>query len=647
MSLSSLYNVDHNAPFDTLGLFTFLRTYARRHKEDDPNSTVETWQECLARVVEACNTQLKAGFTDEEKKEIFNLLYDLKFSVAGRFLWQLGTKTVDRLGIPSTQNCCFVVIDEPIHPFVWSMNMLMLGAGVGFRILPEDVAKLPIVKKAENNRKDTNDADFIVPDSREGWVKLLGKILKSHLYSGKEFTYSCLHLRSKGAPIKGFGGLASGPVVLCEGMKLIDGILNKRAGMPLRPIDVLDIMNIIGKIVVSGNVRRSALICMGDCKDQEYLQAKRWDLGNIPNYRAFSNNSVVCNDINEILNNDFFWEGYQGNGEPYGLINLGLSRKVGRLGETKYPDPDVQGYNPCAEMSLNNYETCCLGEIYLPNIKSEEELHTCAKYSYKICKHSMTLSFKDSKETEDIVHKNMRMGIGVTGYLQSTEEQKSWLPKCYEMLRQYDVEYSAKKGFPPSIKLSTCKPSGSLSILGNVTPGIHPGFAKYYKRRVRIASESPLVAIAQKHGYHVEYVKNFDGTEDRTTKIITFPKSLPDHTIFAKDCTAVRQLEYVKKIQTEWSDNSVSVTVYYRKEELPAIKEWLKENYNDCVKTVSFLLHSGHGFQQAPMEEITEEEYNELSSKCVPITSTAGICYLEETDEQMDKECVGGSCPRK
>jgi hypothetical protein len=153
-----------------------------------------------------------------------------------------------------TKNCAFSVIDDPVRPFTWAMDMLMLGCGVGYRLLPEDVAKLPPVKYALVTRKDTKDAEFIVPDSREGWVKLLGKVLKAHFYSGQSFTYSCTLLRSKGAPIKSFGGLASGPEVLCDGLEKISGILNKRAGQRLRSVDALDIMNIIGMIVVSGNV---------------------------------------------------------------------------------------------------------------------------------------------------------------------------------------------------------------------------------------------------------------------------------------------------------------------------------------------------------------------------------------------------------
>lgn len=298
-----------------------------------------------------------------------------------------------------------------------------------------------------------------------------------------------------------------------------------------------------------------------------------------------------------------------------------------------------------AEQTLENYETCCLGELYLPNITTKEELYKCATYIYRVCKHSLSLPCYSSEETERVVHKNYRMGISVTGYLQATEEQKSWLSDCYVYLREFDRDYSIKHGFPASIKLTTVKPSGTLSLLGNCTPGVHPGFSRYYKRRIRISSESPLLKVARQHGYPIEYVQNFDGSLDYSTQIITFPMSLPENTILAKDCTAVQQLEYVKRLQTEWSDNSVSVTVYYRKEELEEIKEWLKKNYDNSIKTVSFLLHSDHGFLQAPLEEITEEEFHKLSAQCQVINNLEGICWQDESIENLGAECGKGGCP--
>ena len=623
-----------------LGYVTYKRTYARRLNENNANSKTEEFENTVDRIVKASDKQLKVGFSSDEEKRLKEILLGLKGSVAGRFMWQLGTKTIDRLGLMSLQNCAFTVVNEPVRPFTWAMDALMLGSGVGYNIQREYVYELPKLKrKVRIVRKDTNDADFIVPDSREGWVKLLRKTLESHFITGEGFTYSTICVRGKGTPIKGFGGVASGPEELCWGIREISKLLNSRAGKKARPIDCLDIMNIIGYIVVAGNVRRSAQIAIGDYDDIQYLEAKRWDLG-IPNWRAMSNNSVVCNDIT--LLPEQFWEGYNGNGEPYGLINLKLSREIGRTGDTNYPDPDVAGYNPCAEQSLAPFETCCLAEIHLPNIKSQEELIEVAIYLYRINKHSLALPCH-AKETEDIVHKNMRMGIGITGYCMATEEQQSWLEETYKELRDFDVNYSKEKGFPPSIKLTTVKPSGTLSLLSGVTPGAHPGYSHYHIRRIRMASDSALVQVCKQNGYKVEFQRNFDGSDDTNTVVVEFPCKFPENTVVSKDMKALEQLELVKKLQTEWSDNSVSVTIYYRKEELDGIKEWLNSNYNNNLKTVSFLLHSEHGFDQAPLEEIDRQKYEDMVKSVKPITN----CEVNEEDIKGSFECATGACPVK
>jgi adenosylcobalamin-dependent ribonucleoside-triphosphate reductase len=629
-------------PWSSVGYLTYKRTYARRLDENNTNSATEEFPDTVERVLKATESQLNCGFSLNETERLRGYLLGLKGSVAGRFWWQLGTETVNQLGLSSLQNCAFRVVDKPVEPFTWAMDMLMLGSGVGYNIQQDNVKKLPPVNlnfKAPSRINDAG-ADFVVPDSREGWVALLGKTLKAAFLahsSGKQtFTYSTQLIRSKGAPIKGFGGTASGPEDLVWGIQQISTILEKRVGKQIRPIDALDIMNIIGAVVVAGNVRRSAQIAIGDADDVEYLLAKRWDLGNIPSWRAMSNNSVVCHDINDL--HDFFWDGYEGKGEPYGLINLKLSRKVGRLGETQYPDPKVQGYNPCAEQSLADGETCCLAEIFLPNIESKAELLDVVTLLYRVNKHSLALPCHQ-KITEAIVHENMRMGIGITGVLQATEEQKSWLSEVYTELRTYDNEYSDAHGFNRSIKLTTIKPSGTLSLLPGVTPGCHPAYARYMIRRIRISSDHGLVQVCKDHGYHVEYQQNFDGTEDRSTVVVSFPFRHPDHAVLAKDVTAIQQLETVKWLQEVWSDNSVSCTVYYRKEELPEIKKYLKKNYKQNHKSLSFLLHNEHGFKQAPLEEITEEQYNAL------VANTTIISALAEANIGLEDDCESGVCP--
>ena len=1338
-NISYLSKIPDNikTPWGMLGYITYKRTYARRLNHDNDNDeTTEEYRDTILRVLQGCQQQLNVNFTNNELEKAYKYLMELKCSVAGRFLWQLGTETVSKHGIMSLQNCAFVKIDEPIKPFLWIFDVLMLGTGVGFNIQQDNIQKLPPVLNVDISitRKDTKDADFIVPDSREGWVSLLEKVLEAYFYKGTSFTYSTVLIRSAGTKIKGFGGVASGPEDLVKGINQIQGILNNRKGQKLKSVDCLDIVNIIASVVVAGNVRRclpigskvhtklglinieeivigdevlttkgykkvknvfhqgfqgiyrietdkttfrctdnhrmavyneidnsynwitadnlkegdkliltrtpiegntniklpsfnftnrkdriispdfnydiawlfgfiasnfyfndnnyqitlecnsldllskvkkvierfgssiriitdidinnnsyvlkiisqnfysyftsnivsqipyfinettlnnrigfivglfesnlckmtensilienlvseeytkqlsnllfscgiindiysnnltsinpipnsninirindmnsinilkqfklisksypnitdnndinnsdikilnntkialatvkegiiyeenyntydievedvheffcngflthnSALICLGDYDDVDYLNAKRWDLGNIPNWRCMSNNSVVCNDINKLP--EEFWNGYNGNGEPYGLINIELSRKIGRIKDgNKYPDPAVEGYNPCltsdtiimtdkgltrirdligkkfngvingkvyestekgfwysgtkdvylltmnngieikatgnhkfktlkgwkevsemttndvinissnkdfywssndnhdndddiegyilghlinnfdedtddnsilmyidenyynydnnyepfnkiidycadnfkitknnnwitikspliddiadnydtyrkflnddflinncsyektigilraifdtysqliinrnsikeirlkdlsihklkiiqqlllsvginnrilidnnyelsisnsniniykniigyydnkknyklnnysihsypddfyltkinkiekltdkydvydctindihsfsanglvshncAEQSLANYETCCLSEIYLCNINSYEELKEIGTIVYRICKHSLLLKCHQ-KATEEIVHKNLRMGIGITGYLQSSQEQKGWLNDLYEYLREYDENYSKKIGAPTSVKLTTVKPSGTLSLLAGVTSGAHPAIYQYFIRRIRISSSNTsLLDLARSHNYYIEYQKNFDGTDDKNTMIIEFPCCYPEGTILAKDMSAIDQLNTIKELQTNWSDNSVSVTIYYRLNELDEIKEWLRNNYNDNIKTCSFLLHNEHGFKQAPFEEITKEKYDELMKKVIPITS-GKIRVI--SDNELTSDCVGGACP--
>ena len=636
---------------NALGYVTFKRTYARKPNDDCDDT--ESWSELMRRLMFGIKNQLKVNLLPNEEKELYNLMYYQKISLAGRFLWQLGTSNVNKTGLLTLQNCSGCVCDD-YNAFTWSFMMLMMGCGVGINIQREHVDKLPIVKESHVKRMDTNDADFIIPDSRNGWVALLRRFLKSHFITGHSFTYSCILLRSKGAPIKSFGGTASGPDVLCKGIEQMEVVLNSRIGQKMRPIDCLDIIDIIGSVVVAGNVRRSAIIALGDYNDDNFLKAKRFDLGDVPNWRCFSNNSVVCNDVNKLP--PLFWETYTPLvGEPLGLVNIDLIRQCGRLGDFKHTDPDVVSLNPCGEQPLNNKETCCLGEIILPNIKSKEELWLATRFVYRVCKHSLLLPAPQLKDTETIVHKNMRMGISIGGYMQSTEEQKSWLSDNYTLLRDFDRVYSEIHGIPKSIKLTTIKPSGTIGLVTGVTPGLHAAYSKHYIRRVRIASESPLVRACKLKGFNVVQQKRFDGSIDPVVSIVEFPCKAHDNAVCADNISAIDQIEVLRRLQTEWSDNACSITVTYKREELDDIVRYLVENYTKNIKSISFLLHSEHGFVQAPYEKITKQQYDILTSKvqkiqtiqdCLKLQSnTSAVTYYKIEENLLESSCVGGICP--
>lgn len=621
--------------FNGLGYIVYKRTYSRLLPDE---KTTEEWWQTVARSINGAQ-KIGARYTKEEAERLFDYIFNLKGCFAGRMLWQLGTNVLERFGANSLVNCWYVSIKK-IEDFCFLFENLMLGGGVGFSVKREDIYELPRVKKGvQIVHKCTKDADFIVPDSREGWVKLLKNVLTSFFETGESFSYSTILIRGYGELIRGFGGRASGPAILVEGIDKICEILKQREGKKLRSIDVLDICNIIGTIVVSGNVRRSSEISIGDPDDYLFLRAKRWDLGNIPNWRAMSNNTIAADSYEHIQ--DSVWSGFSGNGEPYGFFNLKLSRKYGRLNEEK-KDLTIEGINPCGEIPLASGECCNLSEIFLNNIETKEEFLDLAILLYKTQKAVANMKYIHPR-TNEIVQKNMRLGLSVTGICQSLNKLE-WCDFVYNELERFDKKWSKELGTPESVRLTTVKPSGTLSLLAGSTPGVHPGFSRYFIRRVRMSSNDDLVKFCRNCGFKVEYVKNFDGTEDRRTVVIEFPSSFPENTIFAENMKAVEQLELIKKMQTIWADNAISCTVYYRVEELPEIKEWLKKNYETSIKSVSFLLHSNHGFLQAPYEKITEENYKYLLNQIKPIHIFNG-----ETNqlESIIEECENGACPIK
>jgi ribonucleotide reductase alpha subunit len=644
-------NKQPNWGFNGLGYIVYKRTYARVKE----NGQTEEWHETIRRCINGAQ-KIGANYTREEAEQLFDLIFNLKCNFAGRMLWQLGTPTVDRFGANSLLNCWNVSMNS-VRSFLFLFENLMLGGGVGFSIRREDIHELPRIKKGVSiTHKNTKDADFIVPDSREGWIRLLEKVLEAFFVKGSSFNYSTILIRGAGEKISGFGGVASGPQILLDGIEKINKIFQSREGKKLRSIDVLDICNIIGGIVVSGNVRRSAQIAIGDPDDYLFLRAKNWSLGNIPNWRAMSNNTIYADDFshisNEIWSNGYILDSETGfaKGEPYGFFNLPLSQKYGRLKDglmkdsNLYPtdEDNVVGTNPCGEISLASYECCNLSELYLNNITSKEELVICAKLLYKTQKAIAALPFIH-EETNKIVHKNMRLGLGVTGICQSIDKI-DWLDVCYKELRKFDKEWSKERGWNRSIKLTTIKPSGTLSLLAGSTPGVHPAYSKYYTRRIRMSSNDALVSYCRDLGYYIEYAVNFDGSENHDTVVVEFPCETPDGALFADDMGVVQQLEMVKRLQEVWSDNAVSVTAYYSENELQTLKQWLSDNYETGIKSVSFLLRQKHGFKQAPYEEITKESYELKKSKVKPL-----ITILQNIGNETLEgiECEGGACPIK
>jgi len=620
-----------------MGEIVYARTYARQVPGVGRR---ENWPETVDRVIGG-GLMIDPGWTDQETADAHRLLSELRASPSGRALWQLGTPMVDLFGGDSLVNCWATGVST-VDDFVWAMDRLMVGGGVGYSLERSLIHDLPRVRDLDKaiTHERTDDADHIVPDKRQGWSNVLRMVIKAYLYTGRGFTWSTMLIRPEGTPLKTFGGTASGPAALIDGIDDIVEVFEARVGKKFRSVDCLDVLNIVGRLVVAGSARRSAQIAMGDPDDVLFLRAKRWDRETIPAWREHSNNTLVVDSYDHIPGE--FWIPYEtGKGEAYGLFNRRLSQREGRVGEPK-PDPSVLVTNPCGEVPLAPREACNLATLCLPRLRTYEEFETAITVLYKLQKATACLPYPD-KSSQEIIHRNMRLGMSVTGYLQATDEQREWLSHGYEYLRDLDRRWSAKRGLPESIKLSAIQPSGSWSLMPGVTAGAHAAHAEFYIRRVRFGVNDDLVDVCRRRGYHVCYDVGLDGRENRSKLVVEFPCWTPDGVPLISKQSALEQLEVMARLQREWADNAVSVTVSYRREELHEIRTWLESNFDTQVKSVSFNLYDEGNWPLMPYEAITEHRYEQLTAGLdlsVPLGNRMG-----EDPVPFDADCGGGSWP--
>jgi ribonucleoside-triphosphate reductase (thioredoxin) len=619
-----------NRPWSNLARVVYQRTYSRAD-----TGTPERWADTVERTIAG-----NARGHDLPESEIQRLRYFLtnrKATPAGRGLWYSGSPGHARMGGVALCNCWGTVCDD-WKVFVLAQDLLMLGGGVGMSVEHQYVSKLPRVKKGvEIWHKPTKDADFIVPDSREGWNELLYRVLEAFFSTGKSFCYSTVCVRGAGEPIAGFGGKASGPGPLVSFIEKLCTILRAREGRAMRPIDAADVLCADAEMVVSGNVRRSALLIAGDPWDKEFLKAKRWDLGPIPSQRSNANFSVVAEDVDDL--HPLFWDTYQ-QGEPFGIVNRANIRKYGRMGELK-KDTAVM-VNPCAEATLEPKEPCNLQEIALPNLDSVAEFEEAARLMHRWGKR-VTMEHYHHSDIQDVVERNRRVGTGITGCLQAPQFfNPKVLDRVYAAVQDENVSYSRALSINPSIRTTVVKPSGTLSKMFDIQgEGLHSGFSRYMIQRVRFAASDPAIPLLRAAGHHIEPVVKFDGTMDHGTLVVDFYVNCPDDLPTADEgFDTWQQLDTLLLAQRHWADQAVSVTVYYRKDEVSRLKAWLSLNLR-YLKTISFLCWNDHGFKQAPKESISRERYEELQSKITP---------LQEEDIQAGEdignlECVSGSCP--
>mgnify|MGYP003671745582 FL=1 len=608
-------------PWGPLGYITFKRTYARRLSEFDPGAagTEEWWQTCR-RVVEGMfNMQKQHVFhlclewndhkAQKTAKEAYDRLFNLKWTPPGRGLWMMGTKFVEERTAAGLFNCAFRSTRELStkggYLFAWMMDALMVGIGVGF-----DTEGAGTITIQEPHY--TNDT-LVIDDSREGWVDSVHMLLDGFFFGAKipKFDYSAIRL--EGAPIYGFGGTSSGPGPLTELHKNLTELYSDKIGEAITSVDIVDTENLIGRCVVAGNVRRSAALAMGKHDDMMYLEMKN-DQEKLYHHRWGSNNS-----FNAEVGMDYTWhaEQSQKNGEP-GYIWLNNARTRGRFKDgERFDDINVAGFNPCVEQQLEDAELCCLVETYPAKHEDLDDYLRTLKIAYLYGK-TITLSNTHWPETNAKMLKNRRIGLSQSGVVQSfskfgRRELYNWCDKAYAHVQQLDEEYSNWLCIPKSVRMTSIKPSGTVSLLNGSTPGIHFPEDEYYIRRIRFSKTSDLLESLEKAGYNME-----DDKYSPNTVCVEFPVHEPYFTKGKRDVSMWEQLEIAAQYQYYWADNSVSITVTFKPDEADQLKSAL-ELYETRLKAVSFLRYEETGYEQAPYEPITKKQYEKMSSKIVPI----------------------------
>ena len=532
----------------------------------------------------------------------------------------MGTDVVHKKNLSAAlNNCAFVSTEDfasdPSKPFSFLMDASMLGVGVGFDT--KGRGKVSVL-----GPNDETPIKYVIDDNREGWVESVSMELKSYFgvkgvkQPRVEFDYSAI--RPEGLPLKTFGGVSSGPGPLKDLHKSIAEVLDKRIGKTLDSRSIVDLFNLIGKCVVSGNVRRSAEIAFGEADDDEFLDLKNYEKN--PDRMAYgwsSNNSVFAQigmDYTTIANR------LRDNGEP-GLAWLENMQKFGRMADgPNWKDRRVKGGNPCLEQSLESYELCCLVETFPARHKSLEEYKRTLKFAYLYAK-TVTLRMTHWPETNRVMLRNRRIGCSVSGVADflgkhSLDELRIWLDEGYQTVQKWDEVYSNWFCIPRSIKTTSVKPSGTVSLLAGSTPGMHFPESRIYIRRMRMSKNDPLAKPLLEAGYSVVPAI---GQED-TTVVAEIPIKLPEGVRVQSEVSMFEQLSLAAFMQRYWADNQVSCTVTFDPvTEGPHIAQML-QYFQYQLKGVSLFPKQDYGrFPQLPYEAISEEVYEQMIKDIKPI----------------------------
>lgn len=664
------------SPMGELGNFVYYRTYSRYIKEEHRR---EKWYETVRRAVEY-NASL-AITSKEEAEKLYDNIFNLKQFLSGRTFWVGGTKVANKYPM-SNFNCAFEVIDS-IESFKDLFYLLMIGAGVGVRVLKEDVETLPYFRNnyelihrdyrgvPKNERNDSTSliflgnhtAEIIIGDSKEGWTQALEFYLK--LISSSEYrevrtlVINYANVRPKGEPLETFGGTASGYKSLKNMFIKIDKVIKKGKTddkkVKLKPIDCLDIANIIGENVVVGGVRRTAEMVIIDANDDEAIEAKSslyinkgdsWVINEDIVHRQMSNNSIYYKEKPTREKLKWNIDKMRYSGEP-GWINSTAAEKR---------RPNMKGVNPCGEILLDTNGLCNLTTVNVAAFVNEdktldkEELFKAQRLSAR-AGYRMTCVDLELEKWDRIQKRDRLIGCSLTGWQDminlikyDREDEKALLKELREVAKEAARDYANELGQIEPLLVTTIKPEGTLSQLPVVSSGVHYSHSPYYLRRIRVSAEDPLVKVCEELDYNV-FPEVGQSMEKCTTKVVEFPIKSPEG-ITKYNISAIEQLENYKMFMECYVDHNCSITIHVRENEWNDVEEWIWNNWNDVV-AVSFLPLDDSFYELLPYEAIEEEDYINRKSKTKEFNPELILKY-EKREVEFDignDGCENGICP--
>lgn len=616
--------------------FIALSRYARWLPDENRR---ETWEETVVR----CMTFLGGKVNDKLQAvslwgELTEAMYNLEVLPSMRCVMAAGP-ALERCNVGG-YNCAYLPVDSP-RSFDEAMYILMCGTGVGFSVERQYVNQLPIV----NEHFETTDTVIHVGDSKSGWARAFRELL-SLLYIGQVPSWDTSNVRPAGAPLKTFGGRASGPEPLEDLFRFCVDTFRRAAGRKLTSLECHDIMCKVGEVVVVGGVRRSALISLSNLSDERMRSAKNGQWWNGNGHRALANNSACYTERPDLGVFMSEWQSlYESRSGERGIFNREASKKQAGRNGRRDASPDF-GTNPCSEIILRPYQFCNLSEVVVRSTDQEADLIRKVRLATILGTVQSTLT--DFKYLRKIWRTNTEeerlLGVSLTGILDHPTLCNSGdlLVELKDVAIETNKEFAALLGVPQSAAITCVKPSGTVSQLVDSASGLHPRFSEYYIRTVRADQKDPLTQLMIDEGVPYEP----DVTKPKDTVVFSFPQKSPSTSTKRSDLSAIGHLEVWRNLQENWCEHKPSVTINVKENEWLDVQAWVWKNWDD-ISGIAFLPFDDHVYKQAPYQPITKEQYEDAIAKFpqeIKWERLSDYEIVDATTGTQEFACTGGVC---